>query len=204
MCTSKSRSVSSICIEEHKLALFLADLKSVVSHFSRGVLPDSLLGSLHSSSSLPVAPSSKKLYLGPCWCKEYLLVFLFFSVISLPCNFCQMQPASELDSPSTTELTWRIYFRSTFAICSVVQGESSSDAGWIWQKLQGKEMTEKNKNTSKYSQQHYILIVNWIHNVGLSNHCESSNHPTQSFCVLVAHGKAFLAANFSVIVSWTA
>ena len=31
-------------------------------------------------------------------------MFLFFSVISLPCNFCQIQPASELGSPSTTEL----------------------------------------------------------------------------------------------------
>ena len=43
---------------------------------------------------------------------------------------------------------------------SVVEGESSSDAGCIWQKLQGKEMTEKNKNTSKYSLHHYILIAN--------------------------------------------
>ena len=89
-------------------------------------------------------------------------MFLFFSVISLPYNFCQMQPASELDSPSTTELTMRIYFRSsalTFSklrasfekvsakerkyiriVSSVVEGESSSDAGCIWQKLQGKEM----------------------------------------------------------------
>ena len=43
---------------------------------------------------------------------------------------------------------------------SVVEGESSSDAGCIWQKLQGKEMTEKNENTSKYSLHHYILIAN--------------------------------------------
>ena len=45
-------------------------------------------------------------------------------------------------------------------VSSVVEGESSSDAGCIWQKLQGKEMTEKNKNTSKYSLHHYILIAN--------------------------------------------
>ena len=32
-------------------------------------------------------------------------MFLLFSVISLPCNFCQIQPALELDSPSTTEIT---------------------------------------------------------------------------------------------------
>ena len=71
-------------------------------------------------------------------------MFLFFSIISLPCNFCQMQPASELDSPSTTELTWGIYFRSSAHsfekvsaeerkyirnVSSVVEGESSSDAG---------------------------------------------------------------------------
>ena len=37
-------------------------------------------------------------------------MFLFFSVISLPCNFCQIQPASELDSPSTTELTGEYIF----------------------------------------------------------------------------------------------
>ena len=52
-------------------------------------------------------------------------------------------------------------------VSSVVEWESSSDAGCIWQKLQGKEMTEKNKNTSKYSLRHYILIANLIHNVGL-------------------------------------
>ena len=75
-------------------------------------------------------------------------MFLFISVISLPCNFCQIQPASELDSPSTTDAS------------SVVEGESNSDAGCIWQKLQGKEMTEMNKNTSKYSLHHYILIAN--------------------------------------------
>ena len=45
-------------------------------------------------------------------------------------------------------------------------------------------MTEKNKKTSKYSLHHYILIANRIHNVGLSNHCESGLGPTQSFCVL--------------------
>ena len=45
-------------------------------------------------------------------------------------------------------------------VSSVVEGESSSDAGCIWQKLQGKEMTEKKKNTSKYSLHHYILIAN--------------------------------------------
>ena len=45
-------------------------------------------------------------------------------------------------------------------VSSVVEGESRSDAGCIWQKLQGKEMTEKNKNTSKYSLHHYILIAN--------------------------------------------
>ena len=87
-------------------------------------------------------------------------MFLFFSVISLPCNFCQIQPASELDSPSTTEKVSaeeRKYIRH---VSSVVEGESSSDAGCIWQKLQGKEMTEKNKNTSKYSLHHYILIAN--------------------------------------------
>ena len=92
-------------------------------------------------------------------------MFLFFSVISLPCNFCQIQPASELDSPSTTELAWRIYSsveerKSVRHATSVVEGESSSDAGCIWQKLQGKEMTEKSKNTSKYSLHHYILIAN--------------------------------------------
>ena len=37
-------------------------------------------------------------------------MFLFFSVISLPCNFCQIQPASQLDSPSTTELTGEYIF----------------------------------------------------------------------------------------------
>ena len=42
-----------------------------------------------------------------------------------------------------------------------MEGESSSDAGCIWQKLQGKEMTEKNKNTSKYSLHHYISIANY-------------------------------------------
>ena len=69
--------VTSIYIEEQKLALFLADLKSVVSHFSRGVLPDSLLGfgSLHLSPSLPVAPSSKNLYLGSWLC--HFLGYLF-------------------------------------------------------------------------------------------------------------------------------
>ena len=37
-------------------------------------------------------------------------MFLFFSVISLPCDFCQIQPASQLDSPSTTELTGEYIF----------------------------------------------------------------------------------------------
>ena len=94
-------------------------------------------------------------------------MFLLFSVISLPCNFCQIQPASELDSPSTTELTGEYIFARECGgakiyspVSSVVEGESSSDAGCIWQKLQGKEMTEKNKNTSKYSLHHYILIAN--------------------------------------------
>ena len=59
--------VISICIEEQKLALFKANLRSLVSNFSRGVPPDLAQGfsSLLSSSGIPMAPSSKKLYLGP-------------------------------------------------------------------------------------------------------------------------------------------
>ena len=61
--------VISICIEEQKLALFKANLRSLVSNFSRGVPPDLAQGfsSLLSSSGIPMAPSSKKLYLGPCF-----------------------------------------------------------------------------------------------------------------------------------------
>ena len=80
-------------------------------------------------------------------------MFLFFSVISLPCDFCHANYAS-FEKVSAEE---RKYIRH---VSSVVEGESSSDVGCIWQKLQGKEMTEKNKNTSKYFSYHYILIAN--------------------------------------------
>ena len=54
-------------------------------------------------------------------------MFLFFSVISLPCNFCQIQPASELDSPSTTELTGEYIGGAKIysPVSSVVEGEST-------------------------------------------------------------------------------
>ena len=67
--------VISICIEEQKLALFKTNLRSLVSNFSRGVPPDLARGfsSLLSSSGIPMAPSSKKLYLGP-WMGEKTFV----------------------------------------------------------------------------------------------------------------------------------
>ena len=47
--------------------VFKANLRSLASNFCRGVPPDLLQGfsSLLSSSGIPLAPSSKKLYLGP-------------------------------------------------------------------------------------------------------------------------------------------
>ena len=53
--------------------VFKANLRSLASNFSRGVPPDLLQGfsSLLSSSGIPLAPSSKKLYLGPWSCLKW-------------------------------------------------------------------------------------------------------------------------------------